>query len=87
MTAASTWPPPPPPEHPEELLSAYLDGEITADERAYVDEHLTTCSRCRAELDEERDDFFFIDGEKEPRLRGTGTMSAGLKMRDCRRIC
>jgi anti-sigma factor RsiW len=55
VTAASTWPPPPPPEHPEELLSAYLDGEMTADERAYVEEHLTTCARCRAELDEEGD--------------------------------
>ncbi|HEY1279770.1 MAG TPA: zf-HC2 domain-containing protein [Acidimicrobiales bacterium] len=55
MTAVSAWPPPPPPEHPEELLSAYLDGEVTADERAYVEEHLTTCSTCRAEFEEERD--------------------------------
>jgi anti-sigma factor RsiW len=55
VTAASAWPPPPPPEHPEELLSAYLDGEVTPDERAYVEEHLTTCPSCRAEFDEERD--------------------------------
>ncbi len=55
MTAVSAWPPPPPPEHPEELLSAYLDGEVTAAERAYVEEHLTTCARCRAEFDQERD--------------------------------
>jgi anti-sigma factor RsiW len=55
VTAVSAWPPPPPPEHPEELLSAYLDGEVTAAERAYVEEHLTTCARCRAEFDHERD--------------------------------
>ena len=55
MTATSAWPPPPPPEHPEELLSAYLDGELTADERASVEEHLASCAPCRAELEEERD--------------------------------
>jgi anti-sigma factor RsiW len=32
-------------------LSDYLDGELTAGERAAVDAHLTTCSECRSTLD------------------------------------
>jgi anti-sigma factor RsiW len=53
--SASAWPPPPPPEHPGELLSAYLDGELTPAERDQVDAHLESCPACRADLDEERD--------------------------------
>src|SRR5205823_5586668 len=52
--AMSTWPPPAPPEHPDELLSAYLDDELTVAERAYVDDHVATCPSCRAALEEER---------------------------------
>jgi len=37
--------------HPGELLSAFLDGEITAAERSRVMDHLTGCSECRAELE------------------------------------
>jgi Putative zinc-finger len=55
MTTTTPWPPPPPPEHPEELLSAYLDGELTPAERAYVDEHLATCALCRGDLEGERE--------------------------------
>jgi hypothetical protein len=36
--------------HPGDLLSAYADGELSADERALVDEHLDTCATCRQEL-------------------------------------
>lgn len=32
-------------------LSDYLDGELTAGERAAVDAHLTTCSECRSTLE------------------------------------
>jgi anti-sigma factor RsiW len=34
------------------LLSAYLDGEVTASERRTVDEHLSKCGACASELEE-----------------------------------
>ncbi len=34
-----------------DLLSAYLDHQVTAGERARVDAHLATCAVCRAELE------------------------------------
>lgn len=36
--------------HPAELLSAYLDGEVTDDERRIVTTHLPDCEMCRGEL-------------------------------------
>ena len=36
--------------HPEELLSAFLDGEINAAERIAVSEHLASCDACSVEL-------------------------------------
>lgn len=41
-------------DHLEELLSAHLDGELTADETAPVEAHLAECDACRAELDATR---------------------------------
>lgn len=41
-------------DHPDDRLSAYLDGELDDVERAAVDEHVATCPACRAELDGER---------------------------------
>jgi hypothetical protein len=38
--------------HPFELLSALLDGEVSAEESAAVAEHLEECGECRAELDD-----------------------------------
>jgi anti-sigma factor RsiW len=29
--------------HPGDLLSAYADGELSATERATIDDHLVTC--------------------------------------------
>ena len=37
--------------HPGELLSAWLDGETTANESASVEAHLAGCSQCRIEVD------------------------------------
>ncbi len=34
-----------------ELLSAYLDGEVTPEEKAYIEAHLHDCPQCRAELE------------------------------------
>jgi anti-sigma factor RsiW len=33
--------------HPEDLLSAYIDNELTADERQHVEEHLHSCTQCQ----------------------------------------
>ncbi len=33
-----------------ELLTAYLDGEVTVEEKAYIETHLPNCPQCRAEL-------------------------------------
>jgi len=35
-------------------LSAYLDGELSADEHAAVEEHLASCDECRADLQQLR---------------------------------
>ena len=40
--------------HPEELLAGYVDGTSSAQDRAVVDAHLTTCDRCRREVAEAR---------------------------------
>jgi len=34
----------------EELLSAYYDGELSADMTAKIGEHLAGCNRCAEEL-------------------------------------
>jgi hypothetical protein len=39
-------------EHPGDLLTAYLDDEVTAGEAAEVEAHLVRCATCSAELDE-----------------------------------
>ena len=36
--------------HPDELLSAHLDGELADHERRRVATHLVECERCRSEL-------------------------------------
>ena len=38
-------------EHPNERLSAYLDGELDAASRTAVEAHLAACAECRADLD------------------------------------
>jgi anti-sigma factor RsiW len=38
--------------HPGDLLSAYLDGELAAADRAAIAEHLSSCIACRAEIDD-----------------------------------
>lgn len=41
-------------EHVTELLSSYLDGQVSLPERRTVEEHLAGCAACRAELEELR---------------------------------
>jgi hypothetical protein len=45
---------PMPRDFPDELLSAYLDGELTPSERAQVEEHLQSCAADRQLLEELR---------------------------------
>jgi anti-sigma factor RsiW len=37
-------------DHPGDLLSAYLDGELEPEQRADVEGHVATCDACRREL-------------------------------------
>lgn len=37
--------------HPEELLAGYVDGSLSAKERAAVDAHLAGCARCSRETE------------------------------------
>ncbi len=34
-----------------ELLTAYLDGEVTPEEKAYIEAHVAGCTHCRSELE------------------------------------
>ena len=36
---------------PEDLLSAYLDNQVTAAERDRIERHLQACATCQRELD------------------------------------
>lgn len=38
--------------HPSEMISAYLDGELSPQERDGFLEHLSSCGRCSAEVGE-----------------------------------
>lgn len=38
--------------HPSELISAYLDGELTDREMTSLTDHLASCGRCSAELED-----------------------------------
>jgi anti-sigma factor RsiW len=40
--------------HLEELLDAYLDGELSASQRRQAEAHLKDCPDCRAELEQRR---------------------------------
>lgn len=37
--------------HPEDLLTGYVDGALSQDERAVVDAHLADCAVCREEVE------------------------------------
>ncbi|MCU1374828.1 MAG: hypothetical protein JWO68_2114, partial [Actinomycetia bacterium] len=41
--------------HPDDALSALLDGQLEADEAAAVQAHLVACSACTAELEAQRE--------------------------------
>ncbi|HEX9258709.1 MAG TPA: zf-HC2 domain-containing protein [Acidimicrobiales bacterium] len=44
---SSSWPG----NHPDDLLSALVDGELTADDAAAVEAHVGSCESCRADVE------------------------------------
>ena len=42
-------------KHPEDRLSAFLDGELADSERSAVTAHLAQCPACRAKIDDSKD--------------------------------
>jgi anti-sigma factor RsiW len=59
----------------QELVAAFADGELPHDERFVLEEHLTTCGRCRRELALQRDLSRALGREPTP------AASAGLRRR------
>lgn len=39
-------------EHVEELISSYIDGEVTDDERQLIETHLKNCNQCQVLMEE-----------------------------------
>jgi len=56
------------PHRESEELSAYVDGELDAIERARVEQHLSACAECRATLDEVQSARSALRELPEPRL-------------------
>ena len=54
--------------HPRDLLSGYLDDELSLEERASVDRHLAVCEECREELAALRGLAHALAGESVPPL-------------------
>jgi len=46
----------------EELITGYVDGELTADELAAIDEHLAGCPACRERVVHERQTKELVGG-------------------------
>jgi hypothetical protein len=53
--------------HIRDLLSPYLDNQVSREERCRIDEHLATCQSCRAELEQSRQLVELL--RSAPRLR------------------
>jgi len=51
-----------------ELVTAYLEGRLAAEERARFDEHLAVCEGCQAYLDEMRGTLRALGRLPEDRL-------------------
>src|SRR5262245_45639158 len=52
-----------------EQITAFLDGDLTAAERAGLDDHLRTCSTCRRELADVHSTVLLLRGLPEYRPR------------------
>jgi anti-sigma factor RsiW len=51
-----------------ELVTAYLDGDLAADQRARFEEHLAVCDGCQAYVEEMRDTLRSLGRLPEERL-------------------
>ena len=70
-------------DHPEELLSASVTGDLTAAERSALDAHLAACARCRTTLAAFGEERHLISGMREvPPPRDLGArVRAGIEGR------
>lgn len=66
--------------HPWELLSAYLDDELDAEERAGVDRHLADCAICRDHLESLRLLASAVGAEPVPDLPGGLAEAVGARV-------
>jgi anti-sigma factor RsiW len=55
-----------------ELVTAYLEGHLAADQRARFEEHLAICDGCQAYLEEMRDTLRSLGRLPEERLSPQG---------------
>jgi hypothetical protein len=67
----TTW------DEQRERLSAYLDGELPASERAPLERHLAGCAECRSDLDELREVRGLLRSMPAPALPRSFTIPAG----------
>jgi anti-sigma factor RsiW len=51
-------------QHVWEYISAYIDGEVPAQLRAEIDQHLETCEICSAVLDSTRNVVLLIGDDR-----------------------
>ena len=51
-------------QHVWEYISAYIDGEVPAELRAEIDQHLETCEICSAVLDSTRNVVVLIGDDR-----------------------
>jgi anti-sigma factor RsiW len=55
-----------------ELVTAYLEGHLTPDDRARFEQHLAICDGCQAYLEEMRGTLQALGRLAEDRLSATG---------------
>lgn len=67
--------------HVSELLGAYHDGELTADRRQQVEEHLQDCPACRAELEALEELSTFLKADPVPDQTPSERFAAQVQLR------
>src|SRR5687767_1832944 len=62
--------------HPQEHLSAYIDGAVSSADAQRIETHLDACSACRTEVEELRAVRTSLRALPEPALRRSFTLMA-----------
>jgi len=73
--------------HRGELIPAYLDGEVTGEEKEWLEEHLAVCAHCREELQALEEVGLLLSEAPliSPRPGFTARVMARLAQREARR--